>query len=171
MLRISPQAGRHRRPLRPSCGGFASRAGFVAQPAKSSPAPTVPSRNCLRILESMNLVPRYRISISNVDSVTFNSHLRNESSTPRESSQCIRFEPPKFLRGTSVCCLPPVSCGFRLRFFFSCTVLHLVAVGLSETRIGLLLTLTLVGDTAISLCITLSADRIGRRRMLIVGLS
>jgi MFS family permease len=48
-------------------------------------------------------------------------------------------------------------------------VLHLVASGLSEKQIGLLLTLTLVGDTAISLWITTRADRLGRRRMLIVG--
>jgi MFS family permease len=32
-----------------------------------------------------------------------------------------------------------------------------------------LLTLTLLGDTAVSLCLTTQADRIGRRRMLIVG--
>jgi MFS family permease len=48
-------------------------------------------------------------------------------------------------------------------------VLHLAAVGMSEQRIGLLLTLTLVGDTAISLYLTTSADRIGRRRTLIAG--
>jgi MFS family permease len=48
-------------------------------------------------------------------------------------------------------------------------VLYLARVGLSERAIGLLLTMTLVGDTAISLWITTSADRIGRRRMLIAG--
>jgi MFS family permease len=48
-------------------------------------------------------------------------------------------------------------------------VLYLAAAGLSETRIGLLLTLTLAGDAAISLWITVSADRLGRRRMLILG--
>jgi MFS family permease len=48
-------------------------------------------------------------------------------------------------------------------------VLYLTQVGLTETQIGLLLTLTLVGDTIISLWITTHADRIGRRRMLIVG--
>ena len=42
-------------------------------------------------------------------------------------------------------------------------------MGLSEAEIGLLLTLTLLGDTAISLWITTNADRIGRRRMLLVG--
>lgn len=48
-------------------------------------------------------------------------------------------------------------------------VLYLVEVGLSETQIGLLLTLTLIGDTLISLWITTNADRIGRRRMLMLG--
>jgi MFS family permease len=47
--------------------------------------------------------------------------------------------------------------------------LYLDAVGLDERRIGLLLTLTLLGDTAVSLWITTRADRHGRRRMLIIG--
>jgi MFS family permease len=48
-------------------------------------------------------------------------------------------------------------------------VLYLAGLGLSEGRIGLLLTLTLVGDALISLGITLHADRLGRQRMLILG--
>jgi len=48
-------------------------------------------------------------------------------------------------------------------------VLHLAAAGLSPPRIGLLLTLTLLGDTAISLLLTTRADRLGRRRTLLVG--
>jgi MFS family permease len=48
-------------------------------------------------------------------------------------------------------------------------VFYLTGVGLSEPQVGLLLTLTLVGDTAISLVITTHADRWGRRRMLIIG--
>jgi MFS family permease len=47
--------------------------------------------------------------------------------------------------------------------------LYLIQVGLSEAQVGLLLSLTLLGDTAISLWITTHADRIGRRRMLLVG--
>jgi len=38
-----------------------------------------------------------------------------------------------------------------------------------QERIGLLLTMTLLGDTAISLWITTAADRLGRKRMLILG--
>jgi MFS family permease len=48
-------------------------------------------------------------------------------------------------------------------------VFYLVGIGVNETQTGLLLTLTLVGDTAVSLVLTTRADRIGRRRMLIVG--
>ena len=48
-------------------------------------------------------------------------------------------------------------------------VLYLAAAGLDAGSIGVLLTLTLVGDTLISLVLTTHADRIGRRRTLIVG--
>src|SRR5712692_6240548 len=48
-------------------------------------------------------------------------------------------------------------------------VFYLIGLGLNESQTGLLLTLTLVGDTVISLYLTTRADRIGRRRMLIVG--
>jgi MFS family permease len=48
-------------------------------------------------------------------------------------------------------------------------VLYLAALGLSEERIGLLLSLTLLGDTVVSLLLTTSADRLGRRRTLCIG--
>ena len=48
-------------------------------------------------------------------------------------------------------------------------VFYLVSLGLSETQVGLLLTLTLAGDIAISLLLTTRADQMGRRRTLIVG--
>ena len=48
-------------------------------------------------------------------------------------------------------------------------VLYLTSLGFSASTTGLLLTLTLVGDTAVSLYLTTQADRIGRRRTLIVG--
>src|SRR2546430_6015033 len=47
-------------------------------------------------------------------------------------------------------------------------VFYLIALGLSESQTGLLLTLTLAGDVAVSLYLTTRAGRIGRRRMLIV---
>lgn len=48
-------------------------------------------------------------------------------------------------------------------------VFYLIGLGLSESQTGILLTLTLVGDTVVSLYLTTRADRIGRRRMLMVG--
>jgi MFS family permease len=48
-------------------------------------------------------------------------------------------------------------------------VLYLAERGLTEARIGLLLTATLLGDTALSLWITTRADRLGRRNMLLLG--
>lgn len=48
-------------------------------------------------------------------------------------------------------------------------VFYLTGLGLRESQVGLLLTLTLLGDTVVSLALTTQADRIGRRRMLIAG--
>lgn len=48
-------------------------------------------------------------------------------------------------------------------------VLYLARLGLNAGLIGLLLSLTLVGDAAISLWMTTAADRVGRRRILIAG--
>ena len=48
-------------------------------------------------------------------------------------------------------------------------VFYLVSLGLTEADVGLLLTLTLAGDIGISLILTTRADRMGRRRTLIVG--
>jgi len=48
-------------------------------------------------------------------------------------------------------------------------VLYLAATGLDGAAIGVVLSLTLVGDTLISLWLTTHADRFGRRRTLILG--
>lgn len=48
-------------------------------------------------------------------------------------------------------------------------VLYLAEIGLNDGQIGLLLTMTMLGDTAISLWLTTTADRLGRRRTLMVG--
>lgn len=58
---------------------------------------------------------------------------------------------------------------FGYGFLAVILVLYLAALGLDGLTIGLILTLTLVGDTLISLWLTTSADRIGRRRVLIAG--
>lgn len=58
---------------------------------------------------------------------------------------------------------------FAYGFLSVILALYLGQLGLSEVYIGLLITLTLMGDTAVSLWITTHADRIGRQRMLITG--
>jgi len=58
---------------------------------------------------------------------------------------------------------------FAYGFLSVALALYLAQVGLSDPEIGLLLTLTLVGDVPVTLWITTSADRIGRRRMLLLG--
>jgi MFS family permease len=56
---------------------------------------------------------------------------------------------------------------FAYGFLSVVLVLYLVEAGLSEARIGLLL--TLLGDTAVSLWLTTTADRFGRKRTLVAG--
>jgi MFS family permease len=58
---------------------------------------------------------------------------------------------------------------FGYGFLAVVLVLYLAAAGLDPLAIGAVLTLTLVGDTVVSLWLTTHADRIGRRRVLIVG--
>jgi MFS family permease len=48
-------------------------------------------------------------------------------------------------------------------------VLYLVSIGLTAADTGFLLTAVLLGDTAVSLLLTTQADRLGRRRMLVIG--
>src|SRR5438552_2350068 len=48
-------------------------------------------------------------------------------------------------------------------------VFYLVGIGLTAPQTGLLFTLTLAGDVVVTLFLTTQADRLGRRRMLIVG--
>lgn len=58
---------------------------------------------------------------------------------------------------------------FSYGFLSVVLVLYLSAVGLSDPQIGVLLTLTLVGDAALSLLLTTRADAFGRRRVLWIG--
>jgi len=48
-------------------------------------------------------------------------------------------------------------------------VLYLTALGMGTAQIGVLLALTLLGDTVVSLWLSTRADRIGRRRVLMIG--
>jgi MFS family permease len=58
---------------------------------------------------------------------------------------------------------------FAYGFLAVVLVLYLREVGLTEGQVGVLLTLILLGDTAVSLWLTTAADRLGRRRMLVAG--
>lgn len=58
---------------------------------------------------------------------------------------------------------------FAYGFISVILVLYLAAIGLNEYEIGVLLTLTLLGDAVISLWITTHADTYSRRKMLIAG--
>ena len=58
---------------------------------------------------------------------------------------------------------------FAYGFLSVVLVLYLAESGLDGTQIGLLLTLTLAGDTVMTFWITGTADRSGRKKMLIFG--
>ena len=58
---------------------------------------------------------------------------------------------------------------FGYGFLAVVLVLYLAAAGLDPLAIGIVLTLTLIGDTIISLWLTTNADRFGRRRTLVAG--
>jgi MFS family permease len=58
---------------------------------------------------------------------------------------------------------------FAYGFLAVVLVLYLAGLGLDALTIGAILTLTLVGDTIVSLWLTTNADRIGRRRVLVAG--
>ncbi len=58
---------------------------------------------------------------------------------------------------------------FAYGFLSVILVLYLAAIGIDAHRIGILLTLTLLGDVLVSLFLTTRADAFGRRRTLIGG--
>jgi MFS family permease len=58
---------------------------------------------------------------------------------------------------------------FGYGFLSVILVLYLAALGWSEGRIGLLLSLTLIGDTLVSLWMTTQASALGYRKMLVAG--
>jgi MFS family permease len=81
-----------------------------------------------------------------------------------------QFRQPTALRGGT---LPLFVTRFMRLFAYGSLsvvlVLYLTSLGLGESQVGLLFTLTLLGDTTVSLALTTQADRIGRRRMLLIG--
>jgi MFS family permease len=58
---------------------------------------------------------------------------------------------------------------FAYGFLSVVLVLYLAQLGLGQALIGLLLSFTMIGDAAISLWMTTTADRVGRRRILMAG--
>ena len=58
---------------------------------------------------------------------------------------------------------------FGYGFLAVALVLYLDALGLDAWTIGIVLSLALIGDTLLSLWLTTHADRLGRRRVLVVG--
>jgi MFS family permease len=58
---------------------------------------------------------------------------------------------------------------FAYGFLSVVLVLYLAQLGLGQAIIGLLLSFTMIGDAAISLWMTTTADRVGRRRILMAG--
>lgn len=58
---------------------------------------------------------------------------------------------------------------FAYGFLSVVLALYLSELGFSEAVIGMVLSLTLIGDAVISLIMTTTADRFGRRRMLVIG--
>lgn len=58
---------------------------------------------------------------------------------------------------------------FAYGFLSVVLVLYLASIGIDARRIGLLLSLTLVGDVIVSLFLTTRADAFGRRRTLVAG--
>jgi MFS family permease len=70
---------------------------------------------------------------------------------------------------TKILCLQRL---VRLSAYGATTVilaLYLSSLGIADQKIGLFMTLTLLGDVVISLILTSVADAIGRRRMLGLG--
>jgi len=58
---------------------------------------------------------------------------------------------------------------FAYGFLSVVLALYLKGLGLDDIQVGAVLTATLAGDVVISLAITNVADRVGRRRMLLIG--
>jgi Major Facilitator Superfamily len=99
--------------------------------------------------------------------------LRKENQVQLESSMSMRGLIPVSLRVLPKDAVVLFVTRFTRLFAYGALsvilVFYLVSLGFTEAQVGLLLTLTLAGDIAISLLLTTQADRIGRRRMLIVG--
>jgi MFS family permease len=86
-----------------------------------------------------------------------------------DGEQSLTFEPMALKNDVRLLFATRIVRLFAYGFLSVVLLLYLTELGLSDNRIGLLLTLTLAGDTVISLAITTTADRIGRKSMLLCG--
>ena len=72
-------------------------------------------------------------------------------------------------RDTKLLCLQRFTRLFAYGASTLILALYLSSLGSSDARIGLFMTLTLLGDVVISFLRTLVADGLGRRRILVLG--
>ncbi|MCJ1450164.1 hypothetical protein MMC28_000493 [Mycoblastus sanguinarius] len=72
-------------------------------------------------------------------------------------------------RDTKLLCLQRFTRLFAYGASTLILALYLSSLGTSDARIGLFMTLTLLGDVVISFLLTLVADGLGRRRILVLG--
>ncbi len=72
-------------------------------------------------------------------------------------------------RDTKLLCLQRFTRLFAYGASTLILALYLSSLGSSDARIGLFMTLTLLGDVVISFLLTLVADGLGRRRIMILG--
>lgn len=72
-------------------------------------------------------------------------------------------------RDTKLLCLQRFTRLFAYGASTLILALYLSSLGISDARIGLFMTLTLLGDVVISFLLTLVADGLGRRRILVLG--
>jgi len=72
-------------------------------------------------------------------------------------------------RDTKLLCLQRFVRLFAYGISFLILVHFLANLGINDARIGLFMTLTLLGDVVISFCLTLITDKVGRRSVLAAG--
>ena len=72
-------------------------------------------------------------------------------------------------RDTKLLCLQRFTRLFAYGASTLILVQYLSSLGITDARIGLFMTFTLLGDVVISFALTLFADGLGRRRILVLG--
>ena len=94
---------------------------------------------------------------------------RSESYASRVASELGVYSVLESSRDTKLLCLQRFTRLFAYGTTTLILALHLSGLGISEARIGLFMTLTLLGDVVVSLFLTLVADGLGRRKTLAAG--